>query len=286
MVLEPIFEPIFMVCSYGFRPNKDCHQAIGKIEEYLEKGYTYVIDADLKSYFDTIDHEKLIDMVAEEVADGRVLQLIRNMLKAGVLHCGIFEETTKGTPQGGVISPLLANIYLHPFDKEMTERGFKVVRYADDFVILCRTRDEVNRAKKVMQKILEGELNLTIHPTKTRVRTVDQGFQFLGFEIYRTHISPQKEKIRKFKDKVRELTRRQQPIKVEEMIARLNKTVIGWGNYFKIGDVESLFKSLDGWTRMRIRSFIKKRKSRNHNWQIPNKCLFELGLKTLYSILP
>ncbi len=283
-VLEPIFERIFLDCSYGFRPNRNCHQAIEKIQEYIGNGYRYVIDADLKSYFDTIDHEILIDMVAEEVADGRVLQLIRDMLKSGVLHGDIFEKTTKGTPQGGVISPLLANIYLHHFDKAMTNRGFKIVRYADDFVILCRTRNEVNRAKKVMQRVVEGELKLTIHPTKTRVRTVEQGFSFLGFDIYQTKTVPQKAKVMKFKDKVRELTRRAQPIKTKDIIARLNKTIIGWGNYFKIGNVKSLFRTLDGWIRMRVRSFIKKGKSRNHNWQIPNKCLFGLGMRTLYNL--
>jgi len=284
-VLEPIFEPIFEDCSYGFRPGRNCHQAIEKIREYIEHGYGYVIDADIKSYFDTIDHEVLIDMIAERVADGRVLQMVRDMLKAGVLHEGSFVMTTEGTPQGGVISPLLANIYLHRLDQRMTEKGYKVVRYADDFVIMCRTRKKVSNAYKAMQRTLEKELKLTIHPTKTKVKRVEHGIAFLGFMIYAMYMLPQWEKVEKLKMKIRKATRRQQPIKVTEMIKRLNSILIGWGHYFKIGNVKSLFQRLDQWIRMRVRSFIKKRKSRNHNWQIPNKHLFNMGLRTLASLV-
>jgi RNA-directed DNA polymerase len=283
-VLEPIFEPTFEDCSYGFRPGRNCHQAIEKIQEYIEEGNGYVIDADIESYFDTIDHETLIDMIAERIADGRVLRMIRDMLRAGVLYGDIFEETTEGTPQGGVISPLLANIYLHHFDQRMTEKGYKIVRYADDFIIMCRTRNEVSNARLAMHRVLEKQLKLTIHPTKTKVKRVEQGIAFLGFVICAVCLLPQREKVEKLKEMVRKATRRQQPIKVTELIKRLNRVIMGWGHYFKIGNVKSLFRRLDQWIRMRVRSFIKKRKSRNHNWQIPNKHLSNMGLKTLISI--
>ena len=284
-VLEPIFEPMFEDCSYGFRPGRNCHQAIEKIRGYRDNGYGYVIDADIQSYFDSIDHETLIDMIAERVADGRVLRMIRDMLTAGALYGGVVKETTEGTPQGGVISPLLANIYLHRFDQKMMRKGYNLVRYADDFVIMCRTRKEVNNARLAMHRILEKELKLTIHPTKTKILRVEQGIAFLGFVISAWYVVPQQAKVEKLKEKVRKATRRRQPIKNTEMIKKLNRVLIGWGQYFKVGNVKSLFRRLDQWIRMRVRSFIKKRKSKNHNRQILNKHLYNMGFKTLTGLI-
>ena len=186
-VLEPIFEPKFLDCSFGFRPGRSAHMAINRIKQYLELGYVWVVDADIKGYFDNITQEKLIDEVAKEVSDGSMLKLIRSFLQSGVLIDGVYEETAKGTPQGGVISPLLANIYLHPFDEEMTARGYRLIRYADDWVILCRTEKSAQKALNGARKILEGQLGLTLHPEKTKIIDARQGFNFLGYHFKVVH---------------------------------------------------------------------------------------------------
>ena len=218
-ILERHFENVFCDCSYGFRPNRSTEDAVKKVEEYKEQGYNWVLDADVKSYFDTIDHEILMELIAEEVSDGWILDIIRSWLTIGVMTEQGREETTEGTPQGGVISPLLANIYLHYFDKKMTRRGYKLVRYADDFIIMAKSKAKAERALEVTRQIIEGELNLVIR---------------------------------------------------------------GWGNSFKIGDVKKLYEKLDQWIRMRVRSFIEKKKAVMHqNYRLPNKMLRKLGLNSL-----
>lgn len=283
-VLESIFEQEFLECSYGYRPRKSAHEAIKAIEKARDKGYEWIIDADITAFFDSVDHEKLIDSVAKRVSDGRVLRLIRAFLEAGVMSAGEFQETMIGTPQGGVISPLLANIYLHNYDKAMTEAGYRVIRYADDFLVLCESEEEAREALKTTERLL-GELKLELHPEKTRIINAKKGVDFLGFTIYITHKVPRKTAVKKFKDAVRFTTRRQQPRNLREVVERLNPIVRGWGNYYKIANVNWLYKGLDSWTRMRLRAFKEKRKSYASNNRITNKDLKDLGLKSLSTLL-
>src|SRR6056297_2609318 len=182
-ILEPIFEKLFCDCSYGFRPGRSQIDAINKIEEYREKGYKWVLDADIKGYFDNINQDLLINFIKERVTDGWVLKIIKSWLAAGVMTEGSLETTEKGTPQGGVISPLLANIFLHQFDKTMTKRGYKVVRFADNFVVMTKSKRKAKRAHEVVKEIIVEKLDLTLHPEKTVVTNFGKGFVFLGFEF-------------------------------------------------------------------------------------------------------
>lgn len=279
-----IFESKFLDCSYGFRPGRNAHQAIEEVERLRDQGYTWVVDADIQSFFDAVDHKFLMKLVEEEVSDSSVLMLISLFLKAGVLEGQKFLATTLGTPQGGVISPLLANIYLHPFDTEITDEGYKLVRYADDFLVFCKSRE---KAEKALAAVREGlaRLRLSLSVEKTRIAHFSEGIQFLGFEIFEEHKVPRKRSVKKFKDNIRRITRRNQPRKVEDIIKDLNLVIIGWGNYFKIGNVNWLYQGLDQWTRMRLRWFVEKRKTYTCNNRIPNKVLFGMGLRTLSSLI-
>lgn len=282
-IMEIIFERLFCDCSYGFRPNCSTHDAIEKIEEYKEEGYKWVVDADIESYFDNIDHDLLMDFVAEHISDGWVLGLIRSWLTAGIMNEGNWERTEKGTPQGGVISPLLANIYLHQFDVEMTKRGYKVVRYADDFVILTKSKRKAKRALEVTKEIIEGKLKLKLHPDKTVLTNFGEGFAFLGYEfLCWRYKRPRKKALKKFKNKVRKITRRQRIGTLEIVLAEINPVIRGWGHYFKYGNVKTLFKKLDEWIRMRIRAFMEKKKATmNQNYRISNAFFREEGLISL-----
>jgi len=256
-IMEPIFEAKFMDCSYGFRPGRSAHMALEKIRQDLEDGYRYVIDADLKSYFDTIPHDRLMDMVKETVVDGSVLGLLEKFLKSGVLESGSFRLNDQGTPQGGVISPLLANIYLHPLDQAMTKRGHRLTRFADDSVICCKTPKGAERVMKSVIGLLEREMGLKVHPEKTRiVNSKRESFIFLGHEFKPgKRISPSDKAMRKFKDRVKEITRRNQTVSVEKLVKeKLNPYLRGWGRYFGIGDVRNRFRDLDAWIRRRLRS--------------------------------
>lgn len=256
-VMEPIFEAKFMDCSYGFRPGRSAHMALEKIRQDLEDGYRYVIDADLKSYFDTIPHDKLMDMVKETVVDGSVLGLLEKFLKAGVLEGGSFHLNDQGTPQGGVISPLLANIYLHPLDQVMTKRGHRLTRFADDFVICCKTLKGAERVMKSVMGLLEKEMGLKVHPEKTKVvNSKRESFIFLGHEFKPgKRMMPSGKAMTKFKDRVKEITRRNQTVSVEKLVKeKLNPYLRGWGRYFGTGDVRNRFRDLDSWIRRRLRS--------------------------------
>jgi len=284
-VIEPIFEAEFSDSSFGYRPGKNAKQAIERIEAIRDEGHEWIVDADIKAFFDTVNHEKLIDAVAERISDGRVLRLIRSFLKADIMEQGVGRaKNVIGTPQGGVISPLLANIYLHYFDERMAGFGYEVVRYADDFIVLCGSKEEARVALSQVEKVLR-ELELTLHPEKTRLKNIREGMDFLGFTVYIGHKVPRKEAVRKYKDAVRRVTRRNLPINLEMVIQRLNPIVIGWGNYFKIANVKTLYKGLDGWTRMRLRAFKEKKKSHLSNRRITNAFLSNLGLKSLSSLL-
>jgi len=256
-IIEPIFEAKFLDCSFGFRPNKSAHMALDKIRKDLLDGYVYVIDADLKSYFDTIPHDKLMSLVREEIVDGSVIELLESFLQAGIMEGGSFHLNEKGTPQGGVISPLLANIYLHPLDELMTKRGHRITRYADDFVICCKSQKGAERVLKSVTRFLEQKLGLTVHPEKTKiVDNMKESFVFLGYEFKQGYwVKPSEKSIKKFKSKVKEITKRNQTINMEKLIKeKLNPYLRGWANYFGYWHTKTLFTEFDKWIRRRLRS--------------------------------
>lgn len=271
--LEPIFEPEFLECSYGFRPGRSAHMALDQITAYLDEGYTWVVDLDLKSYFDTIPHDRLIDCVAAKVSDGSVLRLTRAMLEAGVMESGVVEDSETGTPQGGVISPLLANLYLHRFDMWATGRGYRLVRYADDMVILCGSQRAAERIMGHVTGFLEGELGLTVNQEKSRVVSLREGFAFLGYWFHPWGRRPSDKALEKFKQRVRQITRRNQTVDARLVIRDLNWYLTGWANYFCHGQVKGLFKTLDQWIRRRIR-MVQMR-----SWRHPRKLLGMLRAK-------
>ena len=290
-VIEQIFEMKFLDCSYGYRPNKSAQQAVKQIKNYIDQGYIWVIDADVEKFFDSVDHKLLMRFVAEEISDGKVLSLVESWLKAGVMNKGKQEETPVGTPQGGVISPLLANIYLHEMDKQVANiDNIQLVRYADDFVILCKTKEEAERTMKQVKEILTG-LKLRLNKTKTKIVNVNrESFEFLGFKLKRAcgkvFVIPRKKTIDKFKQAIRRVTWRKQPVKLDEMIGRLNSVIRGWGNYFKIGNVKTMFCRLDQWIRTRVRTFIEKKKSEYAKVRIPNYVLkSEYKLASLITLI-
>jgi RNA-directed DNA polymerase len=260
-VLEPIFDYTFAEHSYGFRRGRGCHHALERIEALLNEGYVYVVDADLKSYFDTIPKDRLMERVSEKVSDSRVLRWVQMFLDQGVMD-GLREWTPEtGTPQGAVISPLLANIYLNPLDHRMAEAGFAMIRYADDFVVLCRTRAEADRALALVQSWVE-ENGLTLHPTKTKVvdaRT--EGFAFLGYEFRGRLRLARKKSLDKIKEAIRAKTRRTNGHSLGTILERLNATLQGWFKYFR-HCIWTVYRALDGWIRGRLRSILRKRAGR------------------------
>jgi RNA-directed DNA polymerase len=262
-VMEPIFEKVFAQHSYGFRPERGCKQALRRVDELLGKGHSYVVDVDFKSYFDTIPHNRLMEKVKELIADGRVLELIEKYLKAGVLEeMKEWKPTTIGTPQGAVISPLLANLYLNDLDHEMEKAGYQMTRYADDFVVQCQTREEAEAALEKIKRWSE-ENQLIIHPEKTRIVDARErgGFDFLGYHFERGMKWPRKKSLTKFKDKIRERTKRTNGNSMEAIIARLNPMMRGWYGYFK-HSIPNELEKLDGWLRRRLRAILIKRKGK------------------------
>jgi RNA-directed DNA polymerase len=286
MVLEPIFERDFAAHSYGFRPGRGCKDGLRRVDELLKAGYTYIVDADLKSYFDTIPHDRLMAELGQKVSDGRILSLVEAFLKQGVLD-GLQEWTPEeGSPQGGCISPLLSNIYLNPLDHLMAEQGFEMVRYADDFVILCRSPEEAARALAVVQT-WTAQAGLTLHPTKTKIVDAQKsGFEFLGYRFEKGRRFPRTKSIQKLKDAIRAKTKRTSGESLKVIIHRLTPTLRGWFEYFK-HSYRTTYPSLDGWIRMRLRSILRKRKGLkgrgrgrdHHRW--PNAFFAEQGLYSL-----
>ena len=251
----------------------------------MKAGYVYVVDADLKSYFDTIPHEKLMQLIERKVADGRVLALLRQFLNQGVLDGLATWTPEEGTPRGAVISPLLSNVYLDPLDHRMAERGYAMVRYADDFVILCRSRQEAERALAEVQQWV-AEAGLTLHPTKTRVvHAVEEGFDFLGYHFERNRRWPRPKSLRKFRDTIRAKTHRADGRALLAIIADVNRSAQGWFGYFQ-HSYRTTFNNLDGWIRMRLRSILRKRhggsgRGRGTDHQRWPHAYFDLGLFSL-----
>lgn len=265
-VVEPIFEAEFAANSYGFRPGLGCKDALRGVQRLLDEGCTHVVDVDIKSFFDTIDHELLMKRVEERIADGKLLNLIRLFLKQGVQDELKSWETEEGTPQGGVISPLLANIYLDPLDWLLLESGYQSIRYADDMVILCRTAEEADRALGLVRRWMEGA-RLTLHPEKTRIADMTQPgawFDYLGYRFLRTVAKaqlirvPRPKSIKKLRDGLRSVTKRCNGYGLDEIIRRINRRLRGWFEYFKHA-YRTTFIDVDGWVRMRLRSILRRR---------------------------
>jgi len=282
-LLAPIFEPQFHENSYGFIKGRNCHQAIERVLELHREGYRVVLDADIQGFFDNLSHRVIMAAVAAEVADGNILRLVEKFLTAGVMEDGIFKPTTIGTPQGGVISPLLANIVLNHLDWQLHAAGYRFVRYADDFVVLCQNHQQAQEAMILVKRVLEGELGLALSPEKTKITTYGKGYDFLGF-----HLSPRSRRMRdkselKFKAKVRELTERHQSLD-SAVIEKLNQVIRGTANYFAtaFSTCRWKFQKLDSWLRMRIRAMKLKRKNYNDNQKLRvGYFRHKLGLLTL-----
>jgi RNA-directed DNA polymerase len=286
-VIEPIFERDFAEHSYGFRPGRGCKDALRRVAELLKKGYVYIVDADLKSYFDTIPHDNLMARLEERIADGSLLKLIRMFLEAHILDDMTEWTPTAGAPQGAVLSPLLSNIYLNPLDHLVVENGFEMVRYADDFVILCHTAEDARRALELVRS-WTTEHGLTLHPTKTKI--VDarmEGFAFLGYHFQGNDRAPREKSLQRLKDTLRQKTKRTSGDSLMSIINNVNRTLRGWFAYFQHCRPAWVFVGLDQWLRMRLRSILRKRQGRqgrgrgsdNHRW--PNRFFAEQGLMSL-----
>ena len=262
--LSPIFEPKFIDGSYGYRPNRSAQQAIQKVKKYAEEGYTTAVEIDLSKYFDTLNHELLMNMVREEVRDKRVTDLIKKYLKSGVFAEGLLVKTEEGSPQGGPLSPLLANIYLNKYDQEMTRRGVKAIRYADDIVILAKSKRAGERLLESSKRYLEGKLKLKLNTEKSKVVSVYaiRNFKFLGFALGKgkngIYIRAHAKSLKKAKQKLKELTSRSQGRNVRIVMRNVKVYIRGWLGYFGIASMKTTMQEWDGWLRRRIRMYIWK----------------------------
>jgi RNA-directed DNA polymerase len=291
LVIEPIFEVAFHPASYGFRPGRGCLDALREVQELLADDHSFVVDADFASYFDTIPHDRLMRCVQERISDGRVLALLRSWLKQDILREMERWTPTQGTPQGAVISPLLANIYLHPLDELMAAQGYRMVRYADDFVVLCKSREEAAAALAQISAWVTAN-GLRLHPDKTHVgdcRQRGEGFDFLGYRFEAGRRFVRNKSLDRFKDRVREKTRRTRGDSLARVIASLNPMLHGWFGYFKHAH-PSTFKALDGFIRRRLRAMLRKQQKRpasgrrlvdHQRW--PNAFFAQAGLLALHT---
>lgn len=315
-ILQPIFDPDFHPSSYGYRPGRSCQQAVAKATMFVRQyKLAHVVDMDLSKCFDRLDHDLIIASLKRRIRDGSILALLRLFLESGVMVDGNWEATEIGSPQGGVISPLISNVYLDAFDQEMKRRGHRIVRYADDILILCRTRRAAEHAREVATDILERTLRLTVNKEKTHLVHASRGIKFLGVEIFSSRIAIQDKKLTAFKDKVKAITRRSSPVNLEQVVTDLNPVLRGFANYFRMANCKTLFCDMMQWIRRRLRAkqlalwkragrlhrrlrqlgysgdFPKMRmrhwrSSRSHyaNWSMPNAWLSELGLFDLATV--
>ena len=287
-VIEPIFERDFAPNSYGFRPERGCRQAVAQVERLIKEGHIWCVDADLKSYFDTIPHQRLMRLIEQRIVDSKVLRLLEQYLKAGVMEqMKGWQPTEQGTPQGAVISPLLANIYLNPLDHNVAEKGWKMVRYADDFVVLCQTEAEANEVLEYL-RAWTGKAGLILHPVKTRIVNVqNQGFDFLGWTFRGGKKWPRKKSVLKLRENLRRWTGRSNGMSMAMIVAKLNPVLRGWRGYFGDSPATSL-RDVDGWIRRRLRAMLRRRNRRqafglspvdHHQW--PNRWFATQGLYSL-----
>lgn len=304
--LEPIFEPVFDEANFGYRRGRSAKDALSKIWREIGQGNEWIVDADLKDFFGSADQQKLMVLLNQRVSDGRVLKLVEEILKAGCIAEGARYPTEQGVPQGGVISPLLSNVLLTPFDREMRRKGYRLTRYADDWVVTCRTHGEAQAAWKSAAKILE-RLGVVLHKEKTRIVHVRCGFEFLGYKIKRAkeplslpvhkitsgcrpgtlYAYPRQKSVDHFKDQIRQRTQRKVPLNTQALIEEINPVIRGWGNYYCRAHVRKLFNQLDRWIKRRIWSHRYKR-WRNCGWRrLPESKLYgELGLVNLIRLVP
>jgi RNA-directed DNA polymerase len=290
-VLEPIFEREFLQMSYGFRPGLGCKDALREVDGLLKDGYTFVVDADLKSYFDTIPYAQLLERVEERVSDGRVLELIEAFLKQDIVREMERWTPTGGTPQGAVISPLLANLYLHPLDCQMQQQGYRMVRYADDFVVLCKSGEKAQAALEEVRSWVEQN-GLSLNVDKTHVgdcRQEGQGFEFLGYRFEGGRRWVRKKSLKAFQDRIRMRTKRTRGESLAKIIAQLNPTLRGWFNYFKHAHPVT-FRWMDAFVRRRLRAILRKQEKRpamgicrddHQRW--PNTFFAAQGLFTMHA---
>lgn len=285
-LLTPLFEPLFHEQSYGFRPGRSCHDALRKVDELHREGYRFVLDADISGFFDNIPHDVILRGLRNVIADGNILDMIERFLTAGVMEDGVRYPTTVGTPQGGVLSPLLANIALNFLDWQLHDAGYRFVRYADDFVVLCRQQHQAEEARQLVERLVTS-LGLKLSPEKTKVTKFLEGFTFLGFEITHRAYRMRAKSVEKFKDRVRELTVRSHNLDAAA-VTRINAVIRGVANYFAttFSTVTKQFETLDRWLRMRLRAMKFKRKSKEDNWRLKNKHLQHLGLLSLSDFIP
>lgn len=279
--LTPIYEPLFSDLSYGYRPGRSAQDAILKVKEYAEKGYTQAVLVDLSKYFDTLNHELLMNLLRKNIHDKRVIELIKRYLKAGVMENGLLVKTEEGSPQGGPLSPLLANIYLNEYDQEMVRRGVPVIRYADDIVVLAKSKRAAERLLETTQRYLEGKLKLKMNVEKSKVVSVFaiRNFKFLGFALGKgpkgVYVRVHAKTLEKAKTKLRKLTSRSQGRDVRVVMEKVKVYIRGWINNFRIASMKTTMQEWDGWLRRRFRSYIWKQ------WKNPRtrvKNLMKLGM--------
>lgn len=304
--LEGIFEPIFDEVSFGYRRGRSTKDALKKVWREIKQVQEWIVDADLENFFGTADHAKVMTLLNQQIADGKVLRLIENILKAGCEVEGHYTEVEQGVPQGGSLSPLISNILLTPFDCEMRRKGYSLTRYSDDWVITCRSKEEAQKALQEAERILE-KLGVRLHSKKTRITHISAGFEFLGYKIKQgsrplkvsldkiksgtragdIYAYPTQKSLTHFKDQIRRRTKRTVPLATQGLIAELNPIIRGWGNYYKKAHIRKLFNQLNGWIARRIWSHRYKR-WRNCGWKtMPERKLYEeLGLVNLISLVP
>jgi group II intron reverse transcriptase/maturase len=304
--LEPIFEPVFDEANFGYRRGRSTKDALRKIWKEIEEGNEWIVDADLRDFFGSACHQKLLTLFNQRIADGRVLTLLESIMKAGCIAEGKRLSTEQGVPQGGVISPLASNVLLTPFDREMRRKGYQLTRFADDWVVTCRTRAEAQAVLEFATKVL-NKLGVVLNKEKTKIVHVRRGFEFLGYKIKRgsrplrlpphkiksgiqhgaLYAFPREKSIANFREQIKKQTRRKSPLSTQEIIDEINPIIRGWGNYFCKAHVRGLFNRLDRWIRRRIWSQRCKR-WRNCGWKIlpVSKLKEKFGLVSLINLIP
>lgn len=285
-VVQPLFERVFVDRSFGFRPGRGAKAALTQVRKQIAQGDRWVAEFDIEGFFDNLSHARLLRWFGKFVDDPEVVGLVRRWLKAGVMKDGIVHLKSTGTPQGGVISPLLANLYLHRLDVEATKAGLRFVRYADDFIVTANRRWKARRADQMIRELLD-DIGLSLNEDKSGVRNLQRDeVEFLGFCFYAGRfLRPRKRAIASFKAQVRYLTRRQRGVSLQAVVDSLNPVIRGWGNYFVDGHIAELFERLDEWIRMRLRSYKRKRIAKpGLNWQMPSRALKEMGLVSLVDL--